>query len=162
MNRARPDRAGAGIAAGGTAGTRSSMTATTEPLTPAGAGHYDHPTGAEELRAEVIEQVMRCCDDPNLAAAFYRGTPGSTRARADVGQVLTSHHIPLTPGSPLAAWAHGGTLDPGWRYSFPPRPESAYAHLMFLAQLYGPAPFDCDLVEHLTWLRNQARDDLTP
>lgn len=95
------------------------------------------------LAVQVVEQVMRCCADVDLASELAHTIPGSARAAAVVGKLLAAvPTVNLLAGSPLCVWVSGGTLDPHWRAAYPPTSESAYAHLAFLNELYpdtGPA-----------------------
>lgn len=89
------------------------------------------------LRAELLEQLMRVCDDESLLYAFGDVAPGSRAAHTELGRLMLSVAVPLVPGSPLLAFLSGTPLDPHWRDSYPAAPESLWAHLEFLRMMYG-------------------------
>lgn len=95
------------------------------------------PDPDAQLRALVLEQALRCCPEPQCAAAFVTGAPGTVQARADVGRFMAEHRlVPFLHGSPLAAWAAGTQVDPGWRFAFPGRGsawETLGLHLAVMA-----------------------------
>lgn len=118
------------------------MKPTTDQVHGAGAASPD------ELATAVVEHVMRCGADLDLAAEIADAAPCSAHATTLLGRFMASHPgVALVTGSPLAVWAAGGTLDPQWRAAYPPSPHSAYAHLSFLDELYPcatPATGDLD------------------
>lgn len=115
-----------------------------------------------DIRRQVVEQLLRCCPDLTLAAEFYNQTPGSPPAQAAVGRFLAAHPaVPLLVGSPVAAWATGAPVSPRWRMACPPAPQSAFARLTFLAELYPGVLLDgLDAFDALTALEAAARTDL--
>lgn len=103
-----------------------------------------HPTcpaapAVDTFSDAAAEHVLRVSPEPSDAWAFLPATPAAAGAQVAVGRLLGRlPGLRLPPGTPLAVAACGGTLTPAWRDLVPPHPESAWAQLRFLLDLYQP------------------------
>ena len=94
------------------------------------------------LRNDVLEHVMRCTDDDLVVLPFLTAEPGSPEAFEAVGRLVTATPTPLQPGTPLAVFCNGGTVDPHWRANVTDTARSLWGALAVLDALNGNDPGD--------------------
>ena len=117
--------------------------------------------GVGTSHGDVVEHIMRCCDDECAASAV-----ASARDRDElviaIGSLMASVVLPLPVGSPVLEVLTGLPVDAKWRDMVPVRTDSLAAELAFYESLYGGCvpPVDCPL-DRLERLRAHAEWDLT-
>jgi hypothetical protein len=82
-----------------------------------------------------IEHAMMISDDEAAIAALVFA-PEVPRTRYELlGRICKNAEDAPGPGSPLALWCRGGTLDPHWRQRISTHPRSLYVTLENLREL---------------------------
>lgn len=108
-----------------------------------------------DLRAEMIEQVMRAAPSDAEVLAFLDAPPQSRAAMVALGRLLAVASVPLPAGSPLLTWCGGSEPEPDWRSRCPAQPEALWGEYEFMAAMYGNIPA-ADPYEELERLRTYA------
>jgi hypothetical protein len=106
---------------------------------------------------------MRLVDDEMLVLSLIEAEPLSDAAAAAVGRLLVYvGDVPLTPRCPLVVFVTGGRPERRWQDSYPPRPGSLFAQLIYLRSLVTPtSDVYRDLLEEFMALRELLNEDLT-
>ena len=83
---------------------------------------------------------MRISSDEAAVSALMFA-PEVPRTRYELlGKLCAKSKDAPRPGTPLALWCHGGTLDPHWRHHLEAHPGSLYAALEELRELKSLLP----------------------